>query len=131
MNRRRDSIEALRQELDRLTLATKNILAAINTLEQEEESASQAHPQPTSQAHPQTTSQAHPHSSGKVPSPTDRDGTVITIGDRVTFLTKGKYKTFSGTVTRFSRGGVRLFAVDINGNEVPRAPRNVCVIQNE
>ena len=62
------------------------------------------------------------------PLATDRDGNIITIGDRVTFLTKGKFKSTEGTITKFSKLNERVFATDSNGQEIPRAPRNVRII---
>ena len=76
---------------------------------------------------------AHP-SSQQVPSrqdrPTDRDGYPINVGARVTFLTRGRFRSREGTVTRFSRNSERVFAQDDNGNEIPRAPHNVRIIYN-
>ena len=41
------------------------------------------------------------------------------------FLTKGRFKSTHGAVTKFSHNFSRVFAVDSSGNEVPRAPKNV------
>ena len=58
----------------------------------------------------------------------DREGNIIHIGDRVLFLTKGKFKSKEGTVTRFSRNFERVFATDTSGNEIPRALRNLRIL---
>ena len=118
---RRDSIESLQQELERLSLASNNIKRTILRLErQEQEQVFSSAP-------------AHP-SSQQVPPrkdrPTDRDGHPINVGARVTFLTRGRFRSTEGTVTRFSRNSERFFAQDDNGNEIPRAPRNVRIIYN-
>ena len=104
---RRNTIESLRQELNRLTLASSNILRAIEDLERRE-----------------LPGQPDPREI----QITDRDGTPIKIGDRVIFLTKGKFKSTSGTVTRFSRNKERVYATDSNKKEISRAPRNVRII---
>ena len=62
------------------------------------------------------------------PSATDRDGRTICIGDRIRFLTKGKFNSTEGVVSRFSKLNERVFAIDSDGQEIPRAPRNVRLI---
>ena len=110
---RRNWKESLLQELDRLALTTDNIRTAVENLEREEHAVPNIQP----------------------PNPprfllTDRDGIGIKVGDRVTFLTKGKFRTTEGTVSRFSRNGERVFAIDTNGIEIPHAPHNVRIINN-
>ena len=101
------TVESLRQELERLETAATNIRRVIRNLEREE---NQAQAQPNIQSH---------HSA------VDRDGTPIHVGDRVAFLTKGRFASTHGIITRFSKRNQRVFAEDSNGNEIPRAPRNV------
>ena len=52
----------------------------------------------------------------------DRDGNIINIGDTISFLTKGKYHSTSGTVTRINNH--RITAKDKRGNLISRAPHN-------
>jgi len=124
---RRDSIESLIQdihrdttryilELERLSLAAGNI----RRLELQEEEQGVGPP-------------AARTSQRQVPSErraTDRDNNTINIGDTILFLTQGRFRSTQGTVTRFSRNLERVFARDKDGNEVPRSPRNVRVIQD-
>ena len=124
---RRDSIKSLIQdihrdttryilELERLSLAAGNI----RRLELQEEEQGVGPP-------------AARTSPRQVPSErraTDRDNNTINIGDTILFLTQGRYRSTQGTVTRFSRNLERVFARDKDGNEVPRSPRNVRVIQD-
>jgi hypothetical protein len=53
----------------------------------------------------------------------DNDGNTIRIGDRVTFLTKGKYRSTEGIVTKVNKS--RVTAKDSSGNYISRAPHNV------
>jgi hypothetical protein len=55
----------------------------------------------------------------------DRDGRSIRVGNKVTFLTKGKYTSTEGTVTRINKS--RVTAKDDRGNHISRAPHNVRV----
>ena len=116
---RRNWKESLRRELDRLTLTTDNIRIALDNLEREES------PSPPEHAVPNI----HPPNPPRFPL-LDRDGIGIKVGDRVTFLTKGKFRTTEGTVSRFSRNGERVFAIDANGIEIPRSPHNVRITNN-
>jgi hypothetical protein len=52
----------------------------------------------------------------------DRDGNTINIGDTILFLTKGKYHSTRGTVTRINER--RITAKDKRGNLISRAPHN-------
>ncbi len=53
----------------------------------------------------------------------DRDGNLIRIGDKVTFITKGKYTSTEGIVTRANQS--RITAKDSHGNHISRALHNV------
>ena len=101
------SISALREELARLSLVSDNIRRTIKNLEDQNQV-----PDPVKA----TTRRA-----------TDRDGRLVYIGDRVTFLTKRRLKSKEGIVSRFSRNEERVFAIDHSGNEIPRAPHNLRV----
>ena len=111
------TIENLRRQLARLEIATDNIRQSIQDLENEQ-GPQQVQPRPAA-APVQQAQQV-----------VDRDGNDILIGSRVRFITKGKYRSTEGVVTRFSRDHTRVFAEDIDGFEVPKAPRNVRVIQD-
>ena len=117
MEDRAATIENLRCQLSRLEIASNIIRQSIQDLESTQ-GPQQVQPrlavEPTQQ-----TQQVE-----------DRDGNNILIGSRVRFLTKGRYRSTEGIVTRFSRNNTRVFAQDIDGFEVPRAPRNVRVIQD-
>jgi hypothetical protein len=53
----------------------------------------------------------------------DSDGNPIQIGNKVTFLTKGKFRSTEGIVTRVNQS--RITAKDSRGNYITRAPHNV------
>ena len=53
----------------------------------------------------------------------DRDGSQINIGDTVIFLTKGKFNTTKGTVTKINE--YRVTAKDRKGTSISRAPHNL------
>ena len=114
---RRDSIDSLLQELERLTLVSNNIRNTIRRLEQQEQE--QGFEQPATHTAPR-----------QVPSERraiDRAGTIINIGNQITFLTRGRFRSTQGVVTRFSKNLERVFAQDENNIDIPRAPRNVRV----
>ena len=108
---RRSTIENLRRELENLAIASKNIERAIRELEDQDLQ------HPVRQAAPVV-----------VNGPLDRNGNEIRIGHKIKFLTKGKFKATQGTVTRFSKNNVRVFAASEDGTEIPRAPRNVRIL---
>ena len=109
---RKSTIENLRIELEKLTIASRNIERAIRELEVQDQQ------QPVGQG-----------ASAVVDGPLDRDGNEIRIGYTIIFLTKGKFNATRGTVTRFSKNNVRVFASIENGTEVSRSPRNVRVVE--
>ena len=111
------TIENLRRQLTKLEVATNIIRRSIQDLENERE-ISPAQPRPTIAP------------TRPAPQVKDRNGNNILIGSRILFLTKGKYNSTAGVVTRFSRNNTRVFAKDIDGVEIPRAPRNVKVIKD-
>jgi chaperonin cofactor prefoldin len=53
----------------------------------------------------------------------DRDGKPINIGDTVIFLTKGKFQSSRGTVTKTNK--YRVTAKDKRGRSISRAPHNL------
>ena len=101
------SINALREELVRLSLVSDIIRLTIKDLEDQNQA-----PDPVKA----TTRRA-----------TDRDGRLVCIGDRVTFLTKGRFKSKEDIVSGFSRNEERVFAVDHSVNKISRDPHNLRV----
>ena len=121
---RRKEIEELREQLQRRTIVAQQIEKKISELEEQEGTTTAdtlGGQRYTHKANSRTRSQ---RSTATTP-PEDRFGTPINIGDRVTFLTKGKFKSTEGVVTRFSKNKERVFARDSDQREIPRAPCNV------
>ena len=58
----------------------------------------------------------------------DRHGTPIKIGCKVRFLTKGKYHSTGGTVTK--RGRTNVNSKDNEGNHIVRNFNNVGIIED-
>ena len=106
---RRESIESLREELERLTLASAIIRRIIEGLESQEPARIPVRNEP---------------------STTDRDGNPIRFSFRVTFLTRRRYNSTGGVVTRFLRNQEQVFTEDPSGWEYSRAPYNVRVISD-
>ena len=98
------AIEDLQQELERLTIASVKLHNAIATLERQEQ---QEH-RPLNR-----TSNVDKATSGQ-----DVYGTHIKVGDKIFFLTKGKFWLTEGIVTRFSRNKERVFAIDSDQREI-------------
>jgi len=114
------------QELRRLSIQSSNP----HRLEHQQEQSAEPSRLPTSSlVLPKLPAKLNNTTEDNPPA-TDRDGKIITIGDQVTFLTKGKFKSTEGTVTRFSRLNKRVFATDSDGQEIPRAPSNVRITGN-
>ena len=126
---RRSIIDDLRLELKKLNIASRNIEKTVLLLEEKEKEQ----PQEQQQQQQQQRKDKAPTNRCPTPDlrPRDRDGVEIRIGDRVLFLTKGVYSSTEGIVNRFSRNSVKVFALDCEGVEVPRAPRNVRVLSDE
>ena len=127
---RRSIIDDLRLELKKLNIASRNIEKTILLLEEKEKKQPQQQQQQQQQ---QQRKVKAPKNRVPLPDlrPRDRDGVEICIGDRVLFLTKGVYSSTEGIVNRFSQNFVKVFALDCDGFEVPRAPRNVRVLGNK
>ena len=111
-----NAIEVLRLQLTRIELAVEIIRETIERLE------------PQIQPEPRNAANRSPHPAEPHNGPTDRDGNPIVIGYCVQFLMRGRHRSTSGTVTRFSRNNERVFSTDSSGTEVARAPRNLRVI---
>ena len=59
----------------------------------------------------------------------DRDGSLINIGDTVIFLTKGRFHSTKGTVTKINE--YRVTAKDRRGTSISRAPHNLRRVINQ
>ena len=127
---RRSIIDDLRLELKKLNIASRNIENSILLLEQQEKVQHQEQQQQQQQQ--QQRRDKVPTNRRPTPDlcPRDRDGIEIRIGHRVRFLTKGVYPSTEGVVNRFSRNSAQVFALDCEGIEVPRAPKNVRVLSD-
>ena len=112
----RKAIDNLRQELERLTIASVKLRNAIATLERQEQ---QVH------RHPNL-----PANIGKATSAQDHYGTYIKVSNKISFLTEGRFRSTEGIVTRFLRNKERVFAINSDQREIPQAPRNVAVPSN-
>ena len=55
----------------------------------------------------------------------------IYIGDKVKFLSKGRYKSKTGIVYKISKTGERITSRDPSGNSITRHPRNLEVISKD
>ena len=121
MSARRSAIESLSLELERLSIVSANIRRTIAQLEGE-----------VSSGQDQVVGLVATTTSSHQDEILDRDGNIITIGCEVIFLTRGRFKTTRGTVTRFSDNKSRVFAIDKKSYvEISRAPRNVRVDKNQ
>ena len=116
---RRKEIEELRQQLQHLTIVTRQIRKKISDLEEQEGT--------TTPDINNTNSKARSQRTRATATPKDRFGTPINIGDRVTFLTEGKYRSTEGVVTRFSKNKERVFALDPDRIVISRVTHNVNV----
>ena len=106
------TVRKLYIELERLEIASNNIRSIIKSLEDNERRL------PLTPA--LTFSRRFPNIHC-----VDRDGTGIEIGDNVDILTKGKHRSTTGKVIRYSNNFTRVFLIDSEGIEVPRAPHNL------
>ena len=119
-NRKRDTLEDLRQQLEKLEIIASNIRTSIDNLADEERRRS------TEAA----TDRAVNALNNRPLRVIDRNECIIEIGSRVEFLTRGKYSSSNGVVTRFSRNGERVFSKDSEGHEIVRAPHNLRVLSS-
>ena len=119
MYNRLATIEVLRLQLQELEIATINVRNAYEQLE------SELQPSPNS-SRPNVIP-TDPLVDIDPTLPEDKDGNAIHIGATVQFLTRGKFKSKSGVVVRFSRNCERVFSRDSERNEIARAPYNLRV----
>ena len=133
MTARRDTIESLRQELERLELAAVNIRQVISNLESETTDR-----RILAQATSATRPRKKPAHTGHIVNEQcnrsvvrDRDGFQVNIGVRVSFPIRRRYRPTHGTVSHFSKNNERVFADNDDGVEIPRSPNNVRVVNDD
>ena len=107
-------IDAIRREIENLKINTDNKILSLNrTLaqltERNQDLVTPGNPAPR-------------HFTGH----TDSCRKKIFIGDRVKFLTSGKFDSTEGHVSGYTRS--RIFATDYLNREIPRAAKNVKII---
>ena len=96
-----EEIQELRIQLARIVIATTNIRQVLDRLEERNATTNK---DTTSTTNDDTTSTTNDDTAAADPlPPTDCDGNLIVLGNRVTFLTRGKYSSTEGIATRFSR----------------------------
>lgn len=118
MTDREERLQELIQHLEQLRLAADRIELTIVRIQQEQEDQ-------------RAEDRTQPHERGRQLNPTvrDRDGEIIHQGDRVFFLTRGRYNSTSGTIYRVARSGYTVSARDDEGRTITRSPRNVRIIR--
>lgn len=102
----KSTTKSLKQELERLTIASNRIRDLISNLENTSDAATK---------------------DSRTSAPRDQYGNPIQVGDRVRFPTRGKFQSTSGIVKRFSRAQERVLSTDNSGNEIVRSIKNVAV----
>ena len=117
-----EEIQELRIQLARIVIATTNIRQVLDRLEGRNATTNE-----------DTTSTTNDDTAATDPlppnRPTDCDGNIIVLGNRVTFLTRRKYSSTEGIATRFSRDNKIIFSLDNSGAEIARQTRNVRIVQ--
>ena len=114
-------LQQLRIELARIVIATTRIRHIIDHIEERNIN------EDTTNDDVSETTYVEPTAAEPIPpnDPTDRDGNIIIQGDRVTFLTQGKFGSTEGTIVRFSIDKKNVFAEDNTGEEIARRTTNV------
>ena len=125
-----EEIQELRIQLARIVIATTNIRQVLDRLEERNATTNE---DTTSTTNDDTTSTTNDDTAAADPlppnRPTDCDGNIIVLGNRVTFLTRGKYNSTEGVATRFSIDNKIIFSLDNTGAEIARQTRNVRIVQ--
>ena len=122
-----EEIQELRIQLARIVIATTNIRKVIDRLEERNTTTNE---DTTSRTNDDETSTTNDDTAAADPlPPTDCDGNLIVLGNRVTFLTRGKFSSTEGIATRFSIDNKIIFSLDNNGAEIARQTRNVRIVQ--
>ena len=114
-------LQQLRIELARIVIATTRIRHIIDHIEERNIN------EDTTNDDISETTYVEPAAAEPIPpnDPTDRDGNLIIQGNRVTFLTQGKFGSTEGTIVRFSIDKKNVFAEDNTGEEIARRTTNV------
>lgn len=127
------NLDGLKQELRNLKIAVGRIETSIRSIEtrtKEPNSVAQRHRNTRTTKRPNSVANKHQNTlRDKHTIVRDRDGSTIQVGDRVEFLTTGKYTSKTGSVTKISANGQRVISVDSKSNIIPRAPYNVRVLK--
>ena len=115
-------LQQLRIELARIVIATTRIRHIIDHIEERNTIN-----EDTTNDDISETTYVEPAAAEPIPpnDPTDRDGNLIIQGNRVTFLTQGKFGSTEGTIVRFSIDNKNVFAEDNTGEEITRRTTNV------
>lgn len=114
----RETLETLTERLNRLTLERNRVIREINNINQRRQEAQAREQRPQRQR--QRTRQAER---------VDVNGTPLHVGDRVRFLTAGRYRSTEGTVHKF---GTRfVVSEDDSGNKIAREYGNVERIEED
>ena len=106
-NEDQETLNALTERLNRLTLERNEVIEEINTLR------------------PRIVEGRHTQRNNRV----DANGTHLHLGDRVRFLTQGRYQTTQGTIVKF--GSRFVVSLDNKGNKIAREYRNVEKIEED
>ena len=105
-----EEIQELRTQLARIVIDTTNIRQVLDRLERKNATTND---DTTSTTNDDTTSTTNDDTASADPLPSngpiDRDGNLIVLGNRVTFLTRGRYRSTEGIATRFSRDNKIVF----------------------
>ena len=111
-----EEIQELLIQLARIVIATTNIRKFIDRLE---ERITTTNEDTTSRTNDDETSATNEDTAATdLPPLTDCDGNLIVLGNRVTFLTRGKYNSTEGVATRFSIDNKIIFSLDNTGAEI-------------
>ena len=129
MNRERVNIEDLRTELERLQLATRNIERLIQQAEEQAIPEDPVNHQGDRIIDIEVNRREGINYTGNHPVVRDVNGTEILIGDKVRFLTRGVYNSWTGVINKISSNDARSTARDDRSRSISRAPGNVEVIE--
>ena len=129
MNRERVNIEDLRTELERLQLVTRNIERLIQQAEEQAIPEEPVNHQGDRVIDIEIDRREGINYMGNHPVVRDVNGTEILIGDKVRFLTRGVYNSWTGIIYKISNNGARVTARDDRSRSISRAPSNEEVIE--
>ena len=125
-----EEIQELRIQLARIVIATTNIRQVFHRLEERNATTNEDTTSTTNDDATSTTNNDTAAADPLPPNrPTDCDGNIIVLGNRVTFLTRRKYSSTEGIATRFSIDNKIIFSLDNSGAEIARQTRNVRIVQ--